>query len=145
MGDQIYLNPPGYPVLPALPDGLLTKPTLLCKVSSKKEGKQDCEISYLTSGMGWHADYIVVTSPKDDKMDLNAWVTIDNNSGGVYKDAKLKLVAGDVHRAPHVRCLCARQYAKPPAWITAAKAPGNSRKKAFSSTTCTLLTALLRL
>jgi hypothetical protein len=85
--------------LPELPDGLLTRPTLAWKLHSKKAGKQDCEISYLTGGMSWSADYVMVTSAKDDQMDLNAWVTINNNSGGVFQDAKLKLVAGDVHRA----------------------------------------------
>jgi hypothetical protein len=50
--------------------------------------------------MGWHSDYVLVSNNDDTKLDLNAWVTIDNNSGAVYKDAKLKLVAGDVHRAP---------------------------------------------
>jgi hypothetical protein len=53
--------------------------------------------------MNWHADYVMVSSPDDDKMDMNAWVTIDNNSGATYKDAKLKLVAGDVHRAEQPR------------------------------------------
>lgn len=98
MGSKIYLNPPGNPVLPELPEGLLTKPTLVWKISSKKAGSHQCEISYLTAGMGWQSDYVVVTNAQDDKMDLNAWVTLSNNSGAVFKDAKLKLVAGDVHR-----------------------------------------------
>ncbi len=100
VGKKIYLNPPGSLVLPELPEGLLTRPTLLWKVSSKKSGEQNCEISYLTSGMSWNADYLLVTSPKDDKLDLNAWVTIQNNSGASFADAKLKLVAGDVNRVP---------------------------------------------
>ncbi len=98
VGKKIYLNPPGNPVLSELPEGFLTRPTLLWTVSSKKAGEHNCEISYMTSGMGWSADYVVVSGAKDDKMDLNAWVTINNNSGAAYKDAKLKLVAGDVNR-----------------------------------------------
>ncbi len=100
VGDQIYLNPPGNPILPSLPEGLVTKPTLMWTVEAAKAGNHSCEISYLTSGMSWQADYVLLSSPKDDKMDLTAWVTINNNSGTAYKDAKLKLVAGDVNRAP---------------------------------------------
>ncbi|MBI3550368.1 MAG: DUF4139 domain-containing protein [Elusimicrobia bacterium] len=96
---KIYLNPPGNPVLPELPEGLISKPTLLWQLAARKGGTHSCEISYLTAGMGWHADYVLSLSPKDDAIDLNAWVTIDNNSGATYKDARLKLVAGDVHRA----------------------------------------------
>lgn len=103
-GGKLYLNPPGNPVLPELPEGLLTRPTLAWRVESRSDGNHDCEISYLTSGMSWRSDYVLVASPGDDKLDLNAWVTIENNSGATYKDAKLKLVAGDVHRAePAVR------------------------------------------
>jgi hypothetical protein len=98
MGKKIYLNPPGNAVLSELPEGFLTRPTLLWTVSSSKSGSHNCEISYLTAGMGWSADYVVVSNAKDDKMDLNAWVTINNASGATYKDAKLKLVAGDVNR-----------------------------------------------
>ncbi|MBI4057030.1 MAG: DUF4139 domain-containing protein [Elusimicrobia bacterium] len=103
VGDKIYLNPPGNPILPKLPEGLLTRPTLLWKINSQKGGDHNCEISYLTSGMGWRSDYVLVTNPQDDQMDLNAWVTINNNSGATYKDARLKLVAGDVHRADENR------------------------------------------
>lgn len=99
-GGKVYIDPPGNPVLPELPEGLLTKPTLVWKLRSTKSGSHDCEVSYLTTGMSWSADYVAVANENDTKMDLNAWVTLNNNSGGAYKDAKLKLVAGDVHRAP---------------------------------------------
>lgn len=105
-GGKIFVAPNGQPILPELPEGLVTKPTLQWKVSSKEGGSHSCEISYLTTGMNWQTDYVVVTNPKDDKMDLNAWVTINNNSGATYKEAKLKLVAGDVHRVqPPIRAL----------------------------------------
>ena len=99
-GGKILLNPPGNPVLPELPEGLRAKPTLLWKVFSKSAGRHNCEISYLTSGLSWQADYILAVNAKDDRADLNAWVTVNNNSGATYRDAKLKLVAGDVHQAP---------------------------------------------
>ncbi|MFN0117366.1 MAG: DUF4139 domain-containing protein [Elusimicrobiota bacterium] len=102
VGKKIYLNPPGNPILPELPEGLLTKPTLLWQVHAKKAGEQNCELSYLTSGMGWSSDYVLVSNTNDDKMDLNAWVTITNNSGASFNEAKLKLVAGDVNRVQNL-------------------------------------------
>ena len=80
-----------------LPDGLITRPTLIWLVDSKNKGKQDVELSYQTKGMKWHAEYVAVLNEDDSEMDLNSWVSIENNSGATYKDAKLKLVAGDVN------------------------------------------------
>ena len=100
VGDKILVNPPGNPVLPELPEGLLTKPTLVWQLKSTKAGSHQGEISYLTGGLSWNADYVLVVDKDDAKGDLNAWVTVSNTSGATYKDAKLKLVAGDVHRAP---------------------------------------------
>lgn len=81
----------------ALPDGLITKPTLVWLVNSNKNGKQDVEISYQTKGMNWHAEYVAVLNKNDNQLDLNSWVSVDNTSGTTYKNAKLKLVAGDVN------------------------------------------------
>ncbi|MBI1933217.1 MAG: DUF4139 domain-containing protein [Ignavibacteriales bacterium] len=81
----------------ALPEGLITKPTLVWQLNSNKSGNQDVEISYQTHGMNWHAEYVAVLNNDDKKLDLNAWVSIENNSGSTYKNAKLKLVAGDVN------------------------------------------------
>ena len=81
----------------SLPEGLITKPTLLWMVHSPKSGKQDVEISYQTSGMNWHAEYVVVLNKDDSKLDLNSWVSIENNSGTTFRNAKLKLVAGDLN------------------------------------------------
>ncbi len=80
-----------------LPEGLITKPTLVWMVNSPKSGKQDVEVSYQTSGMNWHAEYVVVLNDDDSKLDLNSWVSVDNNSGAIFKNAKLKLIAGDVN------------------------------------------------
>jgi hypothetical protein len=81
-----------------LPEGLITKPTLLWQIKTPSSGKQDLEISYQTAGLNWHAEYVAVLNDKDTKTDLKAWVSIENNSGTSYKDAKLKLVAGNVNR-----------------------------------------------
>jgi hypothetical protein len=82
---------------PSLPMGLNTKPTLIWLLDCQKPGKHDCEISYITSGLKWHAEYVAVIDENDKKMDLSSWVSIDNQSGTAYNNAKLKLVAGDVH------------------------------------------------
>ena len=81
-----------------LPEGLITKPTLLWQIKTPSSGKQDMEISYQTAGLNWHAEYVAVLNDKDTKTDLKAWVSIENNSGTSYKDARLKLVAGNVNR-----------------------------------------------
>ncbi|AKB29630.1 hypothetical protein MSSIT_2911 [Methanosarcina siciliae T4/M] len=78
--------------------GLLTKPTLVWQVYSPVAGSRDVLTSYLTSGMNWNADYIVKTNADDTKADIQGWVSIDNGAGTTYENARLKLVAGEVHR-----------------------------------------------
>lgn len=85
---------------PSLPEGLITKPTLIWTVDGARGGRAEVELSYMTAGMSWHAEYVAVVAPDDDQMDLSAWVSIENRSGASYPDARLKLVAGEVHRAP---------------------------------------------
>jgi len=82
----------------ALPEGLITKPTLVWKLATEKVGQQLIEVAYQTAGINWQADYNAVLNPNDTKLDLGGWVTINNQSGTTYKDAKLKLIAGDVRR-----------------------------------------------
>lgn len=85
---------------PALPDGLITRPTLRWMLSSAQSGPQQVELTYLTGGMSWSADYIVLLARDNRSLDLNGWVTLVNNSGTTYRDALLKLVAGDLSRLP---------------------------------------------
>jgi len=89
----------------SLPEGLITKPTLVWQLVSNKSGNQDVEISYQTKGMNWHAEYVAVLNKDDNKLDLNAWVSIENKSGSTFKNAKVKLVAGDVNMAQPQRPL----------------------------------------
>ncbi|MHC4923710.1 MAG: DUF4139 domain-containing protein [Planctomycetota bacterium] len=84
----------------ALPEGLITRPTLKWDVLAKTAGDHLVDVAYETKGMGWSADYTAVLGKNDTTVDLSAWVTIRNQSGATYKDARLKLVAGDIHRAP---------------------------------------------
>jgi hypothetical protein len=85
---------------PALPEGLITRPTLVWQVESALGETQDVEVTYLTGGVNWQANYIVVLADDEQSIDLDGWVTLDNRSGTSYRDAKLKLIAGDIHRAP---------------------------------------------
>jgi len=81
-----------------LPEGLIAKPTLIWLINCTKAGRQRTKLSYITQGINWHADYVMVVQPGDQKIDLSGWVTINNRSGAAYSDAKLKLIAGDVAR-----------------------------------------------
>jgi hypothetical protein len=83
---------------PELPEGLLTKPTLVWHVFANSEGTRNTETTYLTNGMNWRADYIAKVNPDDSAMGFSGWVTTTNNSGTAYPDTKLKLVAGDIHK-----------------------------------------------
>lgn len=82
-----------------LPEGLITRPTLIWQVAGVKNKSQKLEVSYLTNNISWKAEYVGVLSEKDDQIDVGAWVNIDNQSGATYNNARLKLVAGDIHRA----------------------------------------------
>lgn len=84
---------------PKLPLGLITRSTLVWMLSSHAAGQQEAEISYLTNGISWHAEYVIVLDKEDKKIELSAWVSIDNQSGTAYENAKIKLIAGEVHRA----------------------------------------------
>ncbi len=90
---------------PQLPGGLITKPTLVWLLNSRASGEQRTRISYQTDGMTWWADYNAVLDESDGcRVDLSAWVSIINQSGTGYPKAKLKLIAGDVHRAqPNIK------------------------------------------
>jgi hypothetical protein len=95
-----------------LPGGLITKPTLVWLIDAVRAGKHLVKVTYQTAGMSWNADYTAVIAPGDKAIDLSGWVTINNNSGGTYKDAELKLVAGDVNRAPQDQTIVTRSYAR---------------------------------
>lgn len=82
----------------ALPEGLISRPTLKCIFNTKKSGTQDVELTYQTGGMSWNAEYVALLDKDDNNMDIKAWVSLTNNSGIAYKDVKLKLVAGDINR-----------------------------------------------
>jgi hypothetical protein len=87
--------------VPQLASGLITKPTLIWQLQSDKTfSNEPLEVMYQTGGMSWHAEYIAALSADDKSLDLTGWVSIENNSGASFPDAKLKLVAGALHRVP---------------------------------------------
>ncbi len=88
---------------PKLPEGLITRTTLVWTVNNDQAGLHKTEVSYLTSAISWHAEYVAVAKNDDQKLELNAWVSIDNRSGATYPDAKLKLIAGEVNRVQEIR------------------------------------------
>jgi hypothetical protein len=98
VGDRIVLGQTGKVTLPDLPADLVARPTLVWTLSAPKAGNAPAEVSYLTEGMNWSADYVAVVDAADAKAGLSGWVTIDNHSGASFQDATLKLVAGDVRR-----------------------------------------------
>lgn len=99
---RIVLDPQGQITLAKVPEGLITRPTLLWDLQSDRDGAQDVELSYITQGVSWTADY-VLTLDGMGKGAIQGWVTMNNQSGTTYRDAKLKLLAGDVNQAPQNR------------------------------------------
>jgi hypothetical protein len=97
IGDQIVTNaqPYSYPDVPA---DLYSHPTLIWTLENRGAGVQRVETSYLTGNMNWSADYVLTVSRDEKSADLDGWVTLVNNSGAAYENARLQLVAGNVHR-----------------------------------------------
>jgi len=96
--NEITFGHPGRIIFPEVPENLISKPTLIWLLENTLKSEQKVEATYLTDGINWRADYVVTLNDKDNQADLSGWVTIDNKSGASYKNAKLKLVAGDVNR-----------------------------------------------
>ncbi len=81
-----------------VPANLRDRPTLVTQINNKGAAEQTVELSYLTGGLGWKADYVAELNDKENQLDLSGWVTLTNTSGASYKNAKLQLVAGDFNR-----------------------------------------------
>src|SRR5439155_20394452 len=102
---QIVINPTNIAEMrfPDLPKNLVATPTLVWDVENREVAAQTVEASYLTAGMNWRADYVLLVNADDTKGDLQGWVTLTNNSGATFEDARLQLVAGDVNRVSEGR------------------------------------------
>jgi hypothetical protein len=84
-------------VFASIPENLRAQPTLSVTVDSGSAGSRDVSLSYLTTGLGWKADYVALYDEKAKSLGLSGWVTLTNNSGTSYKDAKTQLVAGQIN------------------------------------------------
>jgi hypothetical protein len=98
LGDRIETGVPGRIVYPDVPANLRDRPTLVVQLESGATAPQLLELSYLSGGLSWQADYVAELNAADDRLDLSGWVTLANQSGTSYRNARLQLVAGDVHR-----------------------------------------------
>jgi hypothetical protein len=96
---------------PSLPSGLISRPTLVWKIGADRGGDRLIEVTYMTSNINWHAEYVGVIDADDESIDLAAWVSIDNRSGATYENAQLDLVAGDIHRVQEGRRMMLDQMA----------------------------------
>lgn len=98
---QIVINPSNIAEtrFPDLPQNLVATPTLVWDVENRSDAAQTVEASYLTAGMNWKADYVLVVNASDTLGDLQGWVTLANTSGVGFDNARLQLVAGNLNRA----------------------------------------------
>jgi hypothetical protein len=94
-----------------VPDNLRAHPTLSVTVVGAHPGTRSATLSYLTSGLGWHADYVALFDESGGKIDVQGWVTLTNSSGTSYEDARTLLVAGSPSLADSDR---SRNYYRPP-------------------------------
>ncbi len=97
MNGEVTYGFPGRFSFPSVPENLMAKPTLVWLLDSK-QARQQLEVTYLTRGMNWKADYVLVVNEAETGGALTGWVTLENRSGASYENARLKLVAGDVQR-----------------------------------------------
>jgi len=98
IGDRIEINPQGRFIFDSIPNNLRDQPTLVTQLNSTTGSKQKVELSYLSGGLSWKADYVAELNADDSQMDLIGWVTLNNVSGTDYNKAKLQLIAGDVNQ-----------------------------------------------
>ncbi len=96
--NEVTFGVPGTYIFPEVPGDLIARPTLSWMLDAKTAGKRELEALYLTNGMTWRADYVLVLGAEESLADLSGWVTLDNRSGATFRNARLKLVAGDVNR-----------------------------------------------
>src|SRR5512145_99556 len=128
IGDRIETGAPGRIVYDGVPPNLRDRPTLVTELNNKRSGAQTLELSYLTGGLAWQADYVAELSADDSTLDLNGWVTLTNRSGTAYPNAKLQLVAGDVNR---VREEVRRTRSAKMDMVAAAPAPSGMAQEAL--------------
>jgi len=112
---KVRFSLPGEPLFPALADDTILKPTLHWMLETDRAGKLDAELSYVTGGLSWEADYSMLAATEGEAIDVIGWVTMDNQSGRDFENARIKLMAGDVSKIqPEDRRLVAYRAAGAP-------------------------------
>src|SRR4029079_7790217 len=96
--DNLRFALPGQPLFPPLGDDTILKPTIEWQLQADKAGQLHASLRSMTRGMSWEADYNIVAPEKSDLLDFVGWVTMDNQSGKTFENAKIKLMAGDVSK-----------------------------------------------
>jgi hypothetical protein len=130
VGDKIETGVSGGRLIfPDVPDNLRDKPTLVMQLLSKTGGPQELELSYLTGGLSWKADYVAELNNDESRLNLQGWVTLTNTSGTSYNNARLQLVAGDVHQVQPV--IEKRMRTERMDMAYAAEAPGMAQEPLF--------------
>ncbi len=125
IGGKIVIHRPTEEVvLPSIPENLVSEPTLVWLLHNQFDKEQTIVANYMTGGMRWNADYVAVLAPDEKTCNLNGWVTIDNRSGATFKDAQLKLVAGDVRKVRKGRHEQFDLFADEEEGVQMARAPG---------------------
>jgi hypothetical protein len=99
VGSEIFIGHPGNVVLPEIPENLIAKPSLIWTLNNTA-ADQTLEVTYLTNGVSWSADYVITLAKEETSLGVGGWVTMNNQSGATFTNAQLKLVAGEVNVAP---------------------------------------------
>ncbi|HET9869362.1 MAG TPA: DUF4139 domain-containing protein [bacterium] len=137
-GSLLSVDPTADLQFPTLPEGLSFKPSLRWRARSDRSGQEAVHLTYLATGMGWHADYTLLLNDREDGADFDGWVTLDNHTGTAFPDAHLKLLAGEVNRvqaAPPREALFEAKAMAAPAPAFAEKALSDYHLYTLSRTT----------
>ena len=128
VGGKLQFSLPGQPIFPALGDDTILKPALDWILYSPQPARFDSELSYVSGGLSWSADYNIVAPEEGDTLELVGWVTLDNQSGKQFDHARIKLMAGDVNK---VQPPTAARFAMSAGAIGGVMPPPQVEEKAF--------------
>src|ERR1700694_2518781 len=113
---------------PEVPANLYDRPTLLMSLDNSGSRKHQIEASYLATNLSWNSDYVLTVGRDDKNADLDGWVTLANNSGTAFHNARLQLVAGDLNRLR----VSARADAMEAMSVAKARPPAPFQQESFS-------------
>ncbi|MGE4193775.1 MAG: DUF4139 domain-containing protein [Pseudodesulfovibrio sp.] len=132
MGSEVYVGDYEALLLPEMPKGLDQGPTLTLTTRTSSAGRKNLALTYLMGGLNWRADYTLTVARNGGTADLDAWATISNDSGQPFTGADLRLVAGDVQRAPQHKLMARGPVMAEAMVMDAAPAPAMANEESFS-------------